>query len=132
MTDLSYPGSIDRLAQGALSQMADYFSHDIQTPADVAMLEDRALGTAAKLVYFNTIRNELRMVASGDRKPAEGLRHLDRLGRAWVSKGSESRGAGKKGASMALALSDRWRNWVVGSPMAKERLGFIDHFNLPE
>ena len=130
MSDLSYPGRIERLAQDALSQMADYFSLDMETPNDVAMLEDRALGTAAKLVYFNTIRNELRRVASGERKPAAGLRHLDAIAGAWIAKGGESRDRGRKGASMALALSDRWRNWAVGGPLARERLGFVDHFGL--
>ena len=132
MPDLNYPGRIERLAQGALSQMADYFSLDIEIPSDVTMLEDRALGTAAKLLYFNTIRNELKMVASGERKPADGLRHLDSVARAWMSKGAESRDRGKKGTPMALALSERWRNWVVGGPLAKERLGFVDHFELPD
>jgi len=132
MPDLSYPDLIDRLAQGAFSQFADYLSLDIQTPGDVAMLEDRALGTAAKLVYFNTIRNELRMISSGNHTPAEGLDHLDTVARAWMSKGAESSDRSKKGIPMAHALSDRWRNWVVGGPLAKERLGFVDHFGLPE
>lgn len=130
MADLSYPGRIERLAQGALSQMADHFGLDIETSDDVAMLEDHALCTAAKVVYFNTIRNELRRVASGERKAAAGLRHLDAIARAWTAKGDESHDRDRKGASMALALSDRWRNWAVRGPLAKDRLGFVNHFGL--
>ena len=135
MPDLTYPDRIDRLARGALSQMGDYFSFDIKPSGDIAMLEDledRAFGTAAKIAYFNTIRNELKIIASGERKPADGLRHLDDIARAWVSKGVELRDRDKKGASMALALSDRWQNWAVGGAYAKERIEFQGHFGLPD
>ena len=132
MPDLNYPGRIDRLAHGALSQMGDYFSLDIEAPDDVAMLEDRALGTAAKLIYFNSIRNQLRAIASGERDPADGLRHLDTVARRWTTKPVDSRDQSKKGAAMAMALSDRWRNWAVGGSLAKERVGFVHHFGLAD
>lgn len=132
MPNLNYPGHIDRLTQGAISQLSDYLSLDIETPNDVAMLEDRALGTAAKVVYFNTIRNQLRAIASGERDPTDCLRHLDTVAQTWMSKGADSRDRGQKGAPMALALSDRWRNWAIGGSLAKERVGFVDHFGLPD
>ena len=47
-------------------------SLDIETPSDAAFLEDHMLGTTAELFYFNTIRNELRTVSSGERKPPTG------------------------------------------------------------
>ena len=31
---------------------------------------------------------------------------------------------------MALTLTDRWRNWILGGPLAKERSGFVDHLDL--
>lgn len=132
MPNLNYPQWIDRLADGALSQMRDYCSFDIEALDDVAMLEDRALGTAAKLVYFSTIRSQLRAIASGERDPTDGLRHLDSVAQNWISKGADSHRQTKEGTSMALALSERWQNWVVGGPAAKERAGFVDHFSLPE
>lgn len=66
--------------------MGDYFSRDIETPDDVAMLEDRAVGTAAKIAYFNTIKNHLRLVESGQQQPADALAHLDDLAAAWMAK----------------------------------------------
>ena len=131
MSALDYPGRIERLAAGALAQLGDYFSLDIENPHDVAMLEDRALGTAAKLAYLNTIRNQLRLIASGKQRPADGLHHLDALARAWTETGGELRDLSRKGAAMAFALADRWRNWALGGPLARERLGFVDHFHLP-
>ena len=87
--------------------MGDYFSLDIETLDDVAMLEDRAVGTAAKIAYFNTIKNHLRLVESGQQQPADALAHLDDLAAAWMAKGSASRDRSQKGATMAIALADR-------------------------
>ena len=128
MTYDDYPSHIDRLAAGAVSQMADYLSADIENPDDVAMLEDRAVGSAAKLVYFNSITLQLRAVAAGEREPRDALSHLDTLARAWTAKESEP-SPGSRGSAMARAIAGRWRNWQFD---ARERIGFIDHFHLPE
>ena len=124
----NYPSHIERLTAGALSQMADYLSADIENPDDVAMLEDRAVGSAAKLVYFNSIVHQIRAIAAGEREPAAALAHLDALARKWTGKDSEL-AADSRGATVARAVAGRWRNWQFG---AKERGGFIDHFNLPD
>ena len=98
--------------------MGDYLSDDIETPDDVAMLEDRVVGTAAKLVYFNTIRNQLRSIKSGQQQPAPALAHLDALAGAWMAKGTAPRS--QKGATMATALAGRWRNWQArGAPLGR-------------
>ncbi len=131
MPNSDYPDLIDRLADGALSQMRDYFSLGIETPG-VAMLEDRAVGTAAKLAYFNTIKNHLRLVESGQQRPADALAHLDDRARVWMAQGSASRDPSLNGATMAIAMADQWENWALGGPGAKERVGFVNHFRLRE
>lgn len=128
MPDNDYPRHIDRLAAGALSQMADYLGSDIERPDDMAMLEDRAVGGAAKLLYFNTIMAQLRLIETGSSPPRESLAHLDAAARAWMSKERQV-GAGQPGATLARALAGRWRNWELNSP---ERRGFVNHFRLPE
>ena len=132
MTNNDYTSQIKRLAEGALAQLYDYLGLDIETPGDVVMLENRAVGSAAKLVYFNTIKHQLELIEAGQQQPADCLVHLDKIARAWMDKGAELRDLTHKGAATARALSDRWRNWALRGPYAKERSGFVDHFSLPE
>ena len=132
MANHDYPDRIDRLAAGSLSQLSDYLSNDIETPDDLAMLEDRAVGTSAKLMYLNAIQKRLWLIESGKEQPAEALAHLDALASAWMAKGTAARDPSQKGATMAHALAGRWKNWAVGGPMAKERQGFVNHFDLPD
>ena len=124
-----YSRNIDRLAAGAYSRMADYLRVDIENPDEVAMLEDRAVGSAAKIVYFNSIKLQLDAIAAGEREPAAALAHLDALAEAWTGKESEFTTVNSRGACMAQAVAGRWRNWQFD---AKERVDFIDHFKLPE